>query len=191
QANLLDNYRRTVTFAECAQRVSPTRVASLLEQPLATPEERRAANSLIRFAPGCLGNSVLVSTRFLRGAAAEAVLEGYRSGDPDTAREINSTRMENFLEATPGTGREKDKTAIALTRLTQCQVMFAPGLARKLLHVRPDSEDEGALRKKLAEGTAMCGQVETKSELAWLIHRSYLAEALYHWTRSAGASKRS
>jgi hypothetical protein len=191
QANLLDRYRSTVTFAECAQRVSPTRVASLLEKPLDSPEERRAANSLIRFAPGCLGNSVMVSTRLLRGAAAEAALEGYRLGDPDTAKEISSTRMENFLGATPGTGKEKDKTALALTRLTQCQVMFAPGLSRKLLDTPPESKDEDAIRSRLVEGTAMCGQVEATNDLSWLIHRSYLAEALYHWTRSGGVSKRS
>lgn len=191
QAELTERYRHTVTFAECAQRVSPTRVASLLEKPLDSAEERRAANSLIRFAPGCLGSSIMVSTRLLRGAAAEAVLEGYRSGDPDTVKEISSTRMENFLEATPGTGGERDKTALALTRMTQCQVMFAPGLSRKLLNTKPESKDEGEARTRLVEGTAMCGQIDATSDHAWLVHRSYLAEALYHWTRSAGGFSRS
>ena len=190
QVNFARRYRQTVQFAECAQRIVPTRLASLLEQPLGSPGERRAANTLIRFAPGCLGNSVLVSTRLLRGAAAEAVLESYRSGDPDKVKEISSTRMENFLEATP-TDEEKDETSVALTRLTQCQVLFAPGLARKLLDLEPDSAEEGSARSQLVEGTAMCGQVEAKSDLAWLIHRSYLAEALYHWTRSAGGFSRS
>jgi hypothetical protein len=191
QVQLSRRYRQTVEFAECAQRIVPTRVASLLEQPLGSPGERRAANTLIRFAPGCLGNSVLVSTRLLRGAAAEALLESYRVGDPDTVKEISSTRMENFLEATPVSDGEKDETSVALTRLTQCQVLLAPGLARKLLDLEPDSAEEAAIRTQLAEGTSVCGQVEAKSDLAWLIHRSYLAEALYHWTRSAGGYSRS
>jgi hypothetical protein len=191
QANLANRYRQTVEFAECAQRITPTRLATLLNQPLGTSQERRAADVLIRFAPGCLGNTMLVSTRLLRGAAAEAVLESYRSSDPDTAKEISSTRMENFLEATPGTGNEKDKTAVALTKMTQCQVLFAPGLARKLMDTKPDSDDEAALRGQLVEGTPMCGQVDAKNDFAWLIHRSYLAEALYHWTRSAGGFSRS
>lgn len=184
-------YRDTLQFAECAQRITPARVASLLDKPLGSPAERRAANLLIRFAPGCLGNSVLVSTRLLRGAAAEAVLETFRVVDPDKAREVSSTRMESFFGATPASDGEKDETAVALARLTQCQVLFAPGLARKLLDVEPGSNDEEGFRSQLVEGTPMCGKVEAKSDLAWLIHRSYLAEALYHWTRSAGGSSRS
>jgi hypothetical protein len=191
QADLSKRYRQSVSFAECAQRVSPSRLANLLEQPLASPGERRAANTLIRFAPGCLGNSVLVSTRLLRGAAAEAALEGFRLADPDQATTINSARMDDFLEATPALEREKDETAVALTKLTQCQVLFAPGLARKVLDAEPDTEEETDIRARLAEGTTMCGRVDARSHFAWLIHRSYLAEALYHWTRSGGSSSRS
>jgi hypothetical protein len=189
QANLFNRYRQAVTFAECAQRVTPSRVANLLAQPIASASERRAANSLMRFAPGCLGDSVLLSTRLLRGAVAEAVLEDYKLAEPDRAREINSTRMNDFLEATPAAEREKDETAKALAKLTQCQVMLAPGLARKLLDVAPETRAEVDLRGELAEGTALCGRVEAQSEIAWLVHRSYLAEALYHWTRSGGSAK--
>jgi len=191
QANLVSQYRQTVTFAECAQRIAPSRLMNLLDQPLGSPAERRAANTLIRFAPGCLGNTMLVSTRLLRGAAAEAVLENYRTPDPDQAREIQSERMESFLAATPDPTDLKDETAVGLTKLTQCQVLFAPGLSRKLLDTQPESKDEGAVRAKLVEGTTMCGQVEAVNDLSWLIHRSYLAEALYHWTRSSAGFSQS
>lgn len=191
QADLFKTYRKAISFAECAQRVAPSRIADLLGQPLASSGERRATNSLIRFAPGCLGNSVVLSTRLLRGAVAEAVLENYRLADTATAREIQSDRMEAFLEATPGASAMTDETVLALTKMTQCQVLFAPGLARKVLDTMPESDAESESLEKLTDGARLCGRIEGKNHLATLVHRSYLAEALYHWTRSSGDSSKS
>ena len=184
----VDRYRQTLEFAQCASRVSPRRVASLLNQPPASPAERRAANSLMRFAPGCLGHSLVISTRLLRGAAAEAALENYRSADPDAAKTIDSARLEKFFAATPDSDKVKDEGALQLARYAQCQVMLAPGLTRKLLEEKPDSREEKTLRDKLVEISAPCGRMVARTDLAGLLHRSYLAEALYHWTRSNGES---
>ncbi|WP_305096161.1 hypothetical protein [Croceibacterium aestuarii] len=81
--------------------------------------------------------------------------------------------------------------ARALSKHTQCEVLLAPGLARKVVDAAPDSADEEKLREQLAKETEACGEIEVDSKLAGLIHRSYLAETLYHWTRSNGDSDKS
>lgn len=178
-------YRIARRFADCAQRVSPRRVAALLEKPVASPAERRAANSLMRFAPGCLAQPIVISISMLRGAAAEAVLAGFRNADPQVSTTVESSRLAEFFAAAPDLAGGDDGAA-RIVRFTQCQVVFAPGLVRSVLAEEPDSAAEKKLRVRLSEATALCGSTDLGAQEAALIHRSYLAEALYHWTRSGG-----
>ncbi|MXO59576.1 hypothetical protein GRI89_08480 [Altererythrobacter salegens] len=183
QETRLSNYRMAREFADCAERISPGRVAALLNKPLASSAERRAAYSLMRFAPGCLGQSVYVSIPLLRGAVAEAALHDVQIADPKVATQIDSERVRQFSGATPGNEEGQEEIA-AFSRFTQCQVLLAPGLVRDLLGEDPASTGEKSLRGKLADATKACGNPIGSDEEAAVVHRSYLAEALYHWTRS-------
>ncbi|ANU08098.1 hypothetical protein [Paraurantiacibacter namhicola] len=179
-----EQYTKSLGFTDCVQRVTPKRLERFLRQPIGSSAERRAASALLRSAPGCSSRSFVVSVRFLRGAASETILQNYASPDIDRAGTLDSERIERFMAYNPAISDRNDPDVRALARYTQCQVMVAPGLARKLILADHGSDEEKALREQIASVTGMCGTMEAKNDLAAVTYRSYLAEALYHWTRS-------
>lgn len=183
--NYGDRYRKTIDFATCVHRTSPERLQRFLQQPVGSASERRSARSLLRFAPGCSSRGFVASVRFLRGASSEVILGNLGAQDPEQAKTVQSDRAERFFANIPDSSGEKDAGARALAAFTQCQVLLAPGLARRVIEAKPDSADETRLRRQLLEVTPSCGSIKISGPLAGVTYRSYLAEALYHWTRSA------
>lgn len=182
-------YEDTLEFARCMQRLRPQRLATLLEKPLSSRAEELAADRLLRFSGSCPGGRLQISARMLRGAAAEAILENFAAAAPDRATHINTAQVSDFAAASPPVDRVRDRTSQDVQTFVECQVVLAPGLARKLITARPGSPEADDAAQELIAATGLCGSFHTQGGPAQIAYRSYLAEALYHWTRATASHR--
>jgi hypothetical protein len=178
-------YAQALDIARCVQRTHPEVLRELLDKAVSSRAERLAAERVLRSGRTCPVPipDLSVPTRLLRGAAAEAFLGTIATPEPDVAKVANSTRVADFYKAMPKVDRVRDTTSGDVQTIVECQIILAPGLARKLIESVPGSAESDRLRQHVGDVTTACGTVVTADKRYELIYRTYLAEALYHWTR--------
>jgi hypothetical protein len=115
------------------QHTRPERLATLLEKPISSRAEELAADRLLRFSGACPGGRLSVSPRMLRGAAAEVILENFAAPAPDRVTHINTAQVSDFAAASPPVDQVRDRFSQDVQTFVECQVVLAPGLARKLI----------------------------------------------------------
>lgn len=176
-------YAQTVKFARCVERTHPEKLQRLLEKAISSRAESFAAQAMLHREHECLAPDSPVGPRLLRGAAAEAMLENLATPDPDVARVANTDRVKKFHLAMPKVDGVRDTTSADVQKVIECQVVLAPGLSRKLVDAVPGSLESDRLRHRIAEATGRCGEIVAVGLTYEIVYRTYLAEALYHWTR--------
>jgi hypothetical protein len=182
-------YESALEFARCMQRSRPQRLATLLEKPLSSRAEELAVDRLLRFSGTCPGGRLQISARMLRGAAAEAILENFAAAAPDRVTHINTAQVSDFVAASPPVDRVRDHTSQDVQTFVECQIVLAPGLARKLITAAPGTNEADNAAEELIAATKLCGSFHTQGGPVQLAYRSYLAEALYHWTRATASHR--
>jgi hypothetical protein len=182
-------YKSTLQFARCIERSRPRLLAALLEKPVSSHAEALAVERLLRLTSGCPGGKLQVSARMLRGAAAESILENFEVAAPDRATQINSAQVADFMAAMPSVDRMRDRNSEEVQKFVECQVLLAPGLARNLVIAVPGSREASDAATQLIAATGRCGTIETHGSPLQIAYRTYLAEALYHWTRASASSR--
>jgi hypothetical protein len=189
--SVADLYGQTVAFARCVQRSHPEKLRQLLEKPVSSRAEAFATKQILKFEPGCDGKlpNRPASARIIRGAAAEAMLSTIVTSDPDVAKTVNTAKLDDFHAAMPKVGSVRDTTSGDVQKVVECQVVLAPGLARKLIESRPGSREDGEFRQRIADASVRCGTIATAGLTSEVVYRAYLAEALYHWS-SVGIGNR-
>lgn len=88
----------------------------------------------------------------------------------------------------PSVDRARDRNSADVQRFIECQIVLAPGLARKLTSAVPGSSEADASAAQLISATTPCGKIEVEEGPLQIAYRSFLAEALYHWTRATASS---
>ena len=184
-------YARATDFGRCVARSGERSIARLLAQPPGSRGERRAAQRIVRNNRHCAGRASAYDTplRLLRGALAEGWLAGMREASPGTTQVVDTDRALAF--GTRAAVREADPAAtqsIFQTR-ADCQTMLATGFARQVIDAQVGSHSAIAAQRTLDEATPACGAAAEENALVTLVERSFLAEAMYHWLRSAGTGK--
>lgn len=182
-------YQSTLDFARCMQHTRPERLATLLEKPISSRAEELAADRLLRFSGACPGGRLSVSPRMLRGAAAEVILENFAAPAPDRVTHINTAQVSDFAAASPPVDQVRDRFSQDVQTFVECQVVLAPGLARKLITTAPGTTGADEAAKELIAATGRCGSFHTQRGPVQIAYRSYLAEALYHWTRATASNR--
>jgi hypothetical protein len=180
-------YKSALELTRCMGRAHPRRHAAQQEKPVSSHAEDLAVDRLLRLTSGCPGGRLVVSARLLRGAAAESILENFAVPAPDRATQINTARVADFTTAMPAVNRTRDRNSEAVQGFVECQVVLAPGLARNLVSAVPGSKAADEAATRLIAATTPCGAIEAQGDPSQIAYRSFLAEAVYHWTR-AGAS---
>jgi hypothetical protein len=156
-------YERTLELARCMRRSHPQRLAALLEKPVSSRAEDLAADRLLRFSGSCPGGNLRISSRMLRGAAAEAILENFAAQVPDRVTHINSAQVSDFAAAVPPVDEVRDRTSQDVRTFVGCQIVLAPGLARDLIAADPGSAKADEAAKELISSTTVCGSFRTQS----------------------------
>lgn len=182
-------YESTLELARCLQRSRPQRLAALLKKPVSSRAEELAVDRLLRFSGSCPGGRLRISARMLRGAAAEAILENFATPAPDRVKHLNSAQISDFASALPPVDRIRDRTSAEVQKVVECQVVLAPGLARKLITAAPGSHKADNAAEELIAATSRCGVLRPRAGRLQIAYRSYLAEALYHWTRATASHR--
>jgi hypothetical protein len=182
-------YKSTLEFVRCRERSHPRLLAALLEKPVASHAEASAVDRLLRLTSGCPGGRLEVSARMLRGAAAETILENFAVPAPDRATQINSAQVADFATAMPAVDRVRDRNSEDILRFVECQVVLAPGLARNLVSAVPGSNEADNAATQLIAATSRCGVIEARGRPSQIAYRSFLAEAVYHWTRASASGQ--
>lgn len=176
------DYQDALRVARCVQRYHPRQMRQFLKTKISSWTEARAAGDVLVFAGGCGGDDLSVSIRILRGAAAEAMLDNLATADPDRSTVVSAGRAKAFDETMPEVDRARDKDSEGIQQLVECQVMLAPGLARKLIRTTPGSNEEDRSRTAIVSASPACGSVDVPSTAGQLVYRIYLAQALYAWS---------
>ena len=140
-------------------------------------------------ANGCGGEGIATTVPILRGAAAEAMLDNLATADPDKATVVNAGRAAAFEQTMPKVDTRWDKQSAAVQHLVECQVILAPGLARKLMQTEPGSAAEDRSRAAIVSASQACGGVNVPSDAGQLIYRIYLAQAVYAWSLVGSPSR--
>jgi hypothetical protein len=184
---LTEVYGQALDIARCVARSHPELLSELLNKTVSSRAEQLAAEKVLRSGRTCpvAIPDLLVPTRLLRGAAAEAVLGTIATPEPDVAKVANSSRVADFYKAMPKVDRVRDTTSDDVQKIVECQIILAPGLVRKLIESTPGSTQSDSLRQRVGDVTTACGAIVTADKRYELLYRTYLAEALYHWTRVA------
>jgi hypothetical protein len=183
------DYRDALRVVRCVERYHPRQVRQLLKSRISSWTEARSAGDLLSLSGGCGGDDLKVSIRILRGAAAESMLDNLATADPDKATAVSAARARAFDETMPEVDRKWDKESEGIQRLVECQVILAPGLARKLMKTEPGSSAEDRSRTAVAAASPACGTVNVPSDADQLIYRIYLAQAVYAWSLVGSPSR--
>lgn len=176
------DYRDALRLVRCVERYHPKQVRRLLKTKISSWAEARSAGDLLSFSGGCGGADLNVSIRILRGAAAEAMLDNLVTADPDRATVVNAARAKAFDEIMPDVDHARDKHSEVIEHLVECEVVLAPGLARKLVATAPGSSAEDRARQAIVSASPACGSVDAPTGAGQLVYRIYLAQALYAWS---------
>jgi hypothetical protein len=176
------DYQDALRIVRCVKQYRPRQIRRFLKTKISSWAESRAAGELLSFSGGCNSDDLDISIRILRGAAAEAMLDNLATADPDRASVISAGRAKAFDELMPDVDRARDKLSEGLQHLVECQVVLAPGLARKMIRTAPGSSDEDRMRQAIESASPACGTVNVPTVAGQLIYRIYLAQALYAWS---------
>jgi hypothetical protein len=89
----------------------------------------------------------------------------------------------------PAVDRVRDRNSEDILRFVECQVVLAPGLARNLVSAVPGSNEADNAATQLIAATSRCGVIEARGRPSQIAYRSFLAEAVYHWTRASASGQ--
>jgi hypothetical protein len=183
------DYQDALRIVRCVKQYHPRQIRRFLKTKISSWAESRAAGELLSFSGGCNSDDLDLSIRILRGAAAEAMLDNLSTADPDRASVISAGRAKAFAETMPDVDRANDKDSEGLQHLVACQVVLAPGLARKMIGTAAGSSSEDRFRQAIISASPACGTVNVPTEAGQLIYRIYLAQAVYAWSLVGPAAR--
>lgn len=173
-------YRAALQFAECAARVNPKGVASILSRDANSAAESAALANFARRHGSCVRSRQRTVPLLIRGALAETLWR--QSGapvNPTRRTSIAITDVEAFIAAKPTAERVAKSGTLALGWIARCQVLAMPSLSAAVLTAPPASPQERAAADALYGKSQTCGVTTGLGATLVPYVRAVLADAFY------------
>lgn len=169
-------YDASRLIATCVVKLSGDKAGALLGgEGTSDPRFTKLSNAMTGRYTSCLrgASAKSLSPVLLNSAIAEALVERDTATVPDRAPNVDIDKAKAFHGDMSG--------GVSLATVARCEVVYSPGLVRKVLATDAGTTEEMTALGLLYSQTPECGMATTPSSVGQILQRSALADASYAW----------